>query len=136
MQAVNACGLGKFSAPGRRKTGWPAPAAAPVFADIRGEAAREDAEAEGDAAEADDEEWCGVSNGGATFSLQWEQPPDFEAELLGGGPTLNFNLEQAGAGGSGWKAVYSGSIPQTTVPLAPLEPFTTCAHRLPGKTQR
>ena len=89
VQAANAMGLGKFSGVGRVKTGWPAPAVAPVFAAVRDDRERKDAEEEEDAEEEaprggktpqDDEEhdaWCGVANGGEAFALAWTQEPDF-----------------------------------------------------------
>ena len=46
VQAANAMGVGKFSGAGKVKTGWPAPSVAPVFAAIREDHEREDAEVE------------------------------------------------------------------------------------------
>jgi hypothetical protein len=92
VQAVNAMGVGKFSGAGKVKTGWPAPSVAPVFAVIREDHEREDAEVEQEEEyehqrganksqhqeeDKDDDAWCGVANGEETFALAWMQEPDF-----------------------------------------------------------
>lgn len=101
VQAVNAMGVGKFSAAGKVKTGWPAPCVAPVFAAIREDHEREDAEEQeenhehqssrGDKNEDEVDGWCGVANGGEAFALAWTQEPDFVRASLPPCPARTLN---------------------------------------------
>ena len=119
VQAANVMGPGKFSSAGKVKTGWPAPAVGPVFAAVRDDRERADAEEEEEQSpragakrgqdEGEEEAWCGVANGGEAFALAWAQAPDFEAELLGGAPPLRFTVEMKETeGGGSWSGVYKG----------------------------
>ena len=133
VQAANVMGLGKFSSAGKVKTGWPAPAVAPVFAAVRDDRERADAEeeeAQSPRADEEDEAWCGVDNGGEAFALAWAQEPDFEADLLGGAPPLKFTVEMKETeGGDSWSNVYKGEDAVAMAPLASLEPFSKYSFR-------